>query len=118
MSPITNEAPIACTLEAGDYKARLAWIAALNAEALRGAVLHGLRLELTYAAAARERVRQMVRQEQACCAFLGFEVREDAEAIRVTIEAPEGVRDAIETVFAPFRSGTSVGAACGCGCAA
>ena len=105
MSPVTNDAPIACTLDAGDYKSRLAWIAALNAEALRDERLDGPRLELTYAAGARERVLQMVRQEQACCGFLGFEVREDAEAIRVTIEAPEGVRDAIETVFAPFRSG-------------
>ena len=104
-----DEAPIACTLGAGDFRERLAWIAALNADALRAVRLDGLTLELAYAPQALDRVRQLVRQEQACCAFLTFEVREEAEAIRVRIEAPETVRDAIDAVFAPFRQAPTVG---------
>ena len=109
-----NDSPIACTLGAGDYKSRLTWIAALNAEALVSARRDDLRLELSYAPHALDRVRQFVRQEQECCAFLNFEVREDAEAVRVSIEAPEGVRDAIEAVFEPFRSGAATAASCVC----
>jgi hypothetical protein len=45
-------------------------IAELNAATLVSHRRDDLRLELTYAAAAREQVESMVRGEQACCAFL------------------------------------------------
>lgn len=49
----------------GEYEARLEWIADL----IRDALLSQARrdLELAYAA---ERLREMVRKEQDCCAFL------------------------------------------------
>jgi hypothetical protein len=96
----------ACTLEAGDFKARLAWIAELNKSSLRDHRRDDLRLELVYAADARDRVLQMVSGEQACCAFLKFEVRDEPGAVRVIIDAPEAAREAAETVFEQFRSRT------------
>lgn len=112
--PVPEPAPVACTLGAGDFKARLAWIADLNRRALRSQHRDDLRVELVYAAEARDEVLEMVRGEQECCAFLTFEVREEGGSVRVVIQAPEGAREAAETVFAPFLSGTFVGTGCGC----
>ena len=93
---------IACTLSADEYKTRLAWLADLTATALRDHRRDDLRLELVYARQARERVQEMIRREQKCCAFLTFEVRETADAVQVTLMAPEAARDAVDDVFAPF----------------
>ena len=53
------------------------------------------------------------RGEQACCAFLDFETRDEDEAIRVVIRAPERAREAADIVFEPFLS-MAGGAGCGC----
>lgn len=42
-------APIACTLQPGDYRKRLAWIAELARDGLVGVSRDDLRLELKYA---------------------------------------------------------------------
>lgn len=111
----TLDPPIACTLGAGDFEARVAWIAELNAASLLSHRRDALTLELTYRPQARDQVRQMVAQEQACCVFLDFELREADDAIRLTITAPEGAREAADTVFEPFQA-KSPAAAAGCGC--
>ena len=38
-------------------------------------------------------MRELVRREQGCCAFLRFTVREDRDAVRLTIEAPMQVEE-------------------------
>jgi hypothetical protein len=101
-------------LGAGDFQARVAWIAELNAAALQSHRSDDLRLELAYAASAREQVLQMVRGEQACCAFLAFEVSDEPGLVRVTIQAPEAARDVAETVFEPFQSKKGVQESCSC----
>lgn len=108
--------PIACTLNTSDLKARMAWIADLNRSALKEAHRGDLRLELIYDVDARDEVRQMVRGEQECCAFLTFNIREELRVIRVTIEAPETARGAVDEVFAPFLSEASRQKGGGCGC--
>ena len=108
--------PIACTLNTNDLKARMAWIARLNKAALKESCRSDLRLELIYDVNARDDVRQMVRGEQECCAFLTFNVREELRAIRVTIEAPETARDAVEAMFAPFLPEVSRQRGGDCGC--
>jgi hypothetical protein len=107
--------PIACTLDAGNLRERLEWIADLNARALRGWRHDDLRLTLDYEAGAIEEVRQMVANEQACCAFLTFDIVEMGGTIRLTIIAPEDARDAAEALFEPFASKTAT-AAKDCGC--
>lgn len=116
ITDLVEAPPIACTLGAGDFKARLAWIAALNAASLRAERQDGLRLELTYAPEARDQVLELIRREQACCAFLSFALDEDPSGLRLTVEAPEAVRDGVDAVFEPFRS--KVTAMSGCGCCA
>jgi hypothetical protein len=81
-------------------------------------------LILRYAAAAAERVRDMVRRERDCCAFLTFTCREQGNEIVVTISAPEQARFAAETLFeqfvtpAPSRSSSAARVALACACGA
>ena len=105
---------IACTLSAQDFKARLDSIAQLNSAALLSHHREDLRLELIYDAKARARVLEMVAGEEACCAFLAFEVRDARDTVQVIICAPESARTAAETVFEPFRSKASAKAGCAC----
>jgi len=94
--------PIACTLAPGEFQARLAWISDLTRNALRHYQRHDLTLVLTYAADAAERVRELVRREQTCCAFLTFDLQQDPHEIRPTITAPDRARPAADLLFDPF----------------
>ena len=76
---MTETAPIACALAPSAFRDRLAWIAALTRDALRSHERRDLVLDLRYAPEAAERVREMVRNEQACCSFLNFDLREQSE---------------------------------------
>lgn len=124
--PDTDEiAPIACTLDPGSLKKRLAWIADLNRRALQESHRDDLRLTLSYDPSAIVDVRRMVAGEQACCAFLDFDIVERPDVVAVSITAPEGAREAAEALFEPFaeqgnRKADAAVAACGChaGCGA
>jgi hypothetical protein len=84
-----SETPIACTLDIGGFKQRLAWIAELNRDALRGHERHGLVLHLRYDAKFSDRVKEMVRREKQCCAFLKFHIRQEEDDVLLAITAPE-----------------------------
>lgn len=94
--------PIACTLTGNNFQKRLAWISELTRDALQSYERHDLVLDLKYAAAAAERVREMVLKEKACCAFLTFDLHEDHREIRLTITAPEAAREAANALFQQF----------------
>lgn len=111
---LTDPPPIACTLDAGDLRERLALIAELNASALRGSRRDDLQLTLTYASQALDRVQDLVAREQACCAFLTFILEPGPREVRLTIAAPEAARQALDSVFAPFTATKPATAACGC----
>jgi len=111
---IVEPSPIACTLAPGAFKERTTQIAALNKDALRKFTRRDLVLELTYAPEARERVREMVRNEQRCCAFLGFELHEGANEIRLTVAAPETAREAADTLFEQFLVNAPKPSSCAC----
>ncbi|CCV06246.1 conserved hypothetical protein [Mesorhizobium metallidurans STM 2683] len=113
---ISEAAPIACTLDAGDFKERLAWIADLNRRALLGARRDDLRLELTYAPYALKDVHELMCREQQCCAFLDFDLRVEGNAVRLVVTAPEAAREAAALVFEPFQSKDAVASAASCGC--
>ena len=110
-----DEAVIACTLDAGELRQRMAWIADLNARALRSARRDGLTLTLDYASEAIEDVRKMVAGEQECCAFLEFTIAKSANGVRVSVVAPEAAREAAEALFEPLSSKQPLArSACGC----
>ena len=118
------DAPIACTLDTDGFKQRLAWIVELNRDALRGHERDGLVLHLRYDAKSADRVKEMVRREKQCCAFLRFDVRDEGDEVLLTITAPVEARVASETLFEQFvsrgQSGTAAPAriALACTCAA
>ena len=97
-----DQQPIVCTLTAGDLRDRLAWIATLNRDALRGYDQADLTLRLRYAPQAVQQVRELMRQEQACCAFLTFEMQEEPNAVTLTIKAPEEARSTVDALFEAF----------------
>jgi hypothetical protein len=94
--------PIACTLQPGDYRERVAWIAELARDGLLGMSRDDLRLELRYARRVADRVREMVGKEQSCCAFLDFELSESNDGVRLTITAPERARAVADALFEQF----------------
>lgn len=116
MTEIERAPPIACTLDTGSFKSRLAWIAALNARALTRSRRGDLALTLEYQREALEDVRELVRGEQACCAFLNFRLDERADNVALTITAPEAARDAANMLFEQFeaRGASAEASACRC----
>lgn len=108
---------IACALDAGNLKERLAWIANLNAKSLKSSTRDGLTLVLDYDRSAAEDVRAMVASEQSCCSFLDFDVTEHPDLVRISIAASEEARDAAEALFEPFAAriiGPDHAKPCGC----
>lgn len=115
---IVDTPPIACTLAPGEFKQRLARIAALNKEALRKYERRDLVLDLTYAPEAREHVQEMVRDEQACCEFMAFELHETDNEIRLTVTAPETARGAADILFEQLVANTPAPSSCACAASA
>jgi hypothetical protein len=103
-----SEQPIACTLGGNDYRERLAWIAQLNRDGLRSHRRDVMTLELRYAAAVRDRVHQLVKQESECCAFLGFALDESDDQVSVTITVPERAGEIAGDLVAPFLATSGV----------
>jgi len=99
---MAEEQTIACTLTAGELRERLAWIAMVNRNGLRGYDRADLTLQLRYAPQAVQHVRELIRKEQACCAFLTFELSEQPDEVRLMIKAPEAARAMADALFEPF----------------
>lgn len=100
----TSKTTIACALDTGGFKDRLAWIAELNRDALRSYKRDGLVVHLRYDAKSADRVKEMVHREKKCCAFLRFDVQHEGNDVLLTITAPEEARVASETLFDQFRT--------------
>lgn len=111
---IVEAAPIACTLAQQAYQDRLTWIAALNQDALRSFERRDLVLELVYSLEARERVHELLRNEQKCCAFLTFELHEVKGEIRLAITVPETAREAADSLFDQFLVNVPAKSSCAC----
>jgi len=101
-SPDDTALAIACTLGSGDFKERVADIRDLASRALRSSRSSDLRLELIYDASVIAEVEDLVSKESECCAFLTFDLRWDADAVRLTVSAPETARAAAAELFAHF----------------
>ena len=100
--PMGTSLPIACSLEAGDFQQRVAWIENLSTRALRGAERSGLHLRLTFAPEALDDVRELVAREQSCCEFLTFTLSHDAAGVYLRVSAPESARLAADELFDHF----------------
>ena len=100
----TSQPPIACCLSGGDYQRRIAWIEHLTSEALRSGARDDLVLRLLYPSEVAGEIQKMVEQERICCAFLTFDLDERADAVCLTIPAPQAARDSAD-FFGQFLAG-------------
>ncbi|MCZ8548171.1 hypothetical protein OOJ09_28685 [Mesorhizobium qingshengii] len=100
--PSCEEKPIACTLDAGDFKERAAGILDLARRSLRHASRTPLTLSLTYEPKALDDIRDLVAKEKTCCAFLTFDLTNDARGVFLTITAPQSAADSADLLFESF----------------
>ena len=86
---MTTQPEIACSLSAAELPRRLAEMAAIGRDSLLSVRPDGA-LRFRGDQATRERLEEIIAAESACCSFLGFDLREDAGALVLTVTAPEG----------------------------
>lgn len=114
MEEATDDRTVARTLDAEAWHGHLEWIAGLNRAALIAARREGRSLVLAYRPEHAAIVRELVRRERRCCAFLSFDFKEAAAAVALVIGVPERVSDDIETILEPFKATAAAEAGCGC----
>jgi hypothetical protein len=105
-----DEAPVACSLAAGDLARRLAEIAQIGAGSLidRRAAEGGRQLLRFRAdASTRRRLQAVIAAEAACCAFLDLSLGQDGDALVLSIAAPERGRELAEGLAATFGGAMS-----------
>jgi hypothetical protein len=104
---MTTEPPIACTLTQTEMPVRRAEMAAI-ARDLVSAEAHDAHAVLRFApaAATRERVATFVAAESRCCAFLRMELRDDPDALTLTIDGPPGSEPVVGELVAALTAGT------------
>jgi hypothetical protein len=100
---MTTAPPIACALPAAAMPARRAEMAVLARDLLSTDVsaTHAV-LRLRPAAATRERVAAFVAAESRCCAFLRMALREDPDALTLTIDGPACSEPVLRELVAAF----------------
>jgi len=98
---MTTQPPIACTLTEAERPARRAEMTVI-ARDLVSAETHAAHavVRLRPAAGTRERVAAFVAAESRCCAFLRMELREDPEALTLTIDGPAGSEPVVRELVA------------------
>jgi hypothetical protein len=96
-----TEAPIACTLEAGELGDRMELIATLTADALvdQQPIAGGVRSRFRAAAGIEQRLRDLIDAESRCCRFLQFELTRDAGAWTLDITGPRAAEPVIASFF-------------------
>jgi len=103
---MSTQPPIACTLTAAEMPARRAEMAAIaqdlvsaDAQAARGV------LRFRPGARTRERVAAFVAAESECCAFLRMELRDDPDALILTVDGPAGSESVVRELVAALTDG-------------
>ena len=102
MSP---RAPIACTLSEADRPARraeMATIAPAASSSRPRRMQTRISMRFRPAAGTRERLAAFVAAESRCCAFLRMQVRDDPDALTLTIDGPAGCEPVMGEMVAAF----------------
>jgi hypothetical protein len=113
MSPAENR-PVACTLAPEALRERLDSIGRLTHRSLLRHRLEGQTLRLAYAKEAGDEVRRIVDAERECCAFLRFTIEQAADAVILSIEAPDGLGVDARWLFGQFLPHAAEAPACRC----
>jgi hypothetical protein len=95
-----KELPIACTLTPGAMADRGEWLRRLGAASLIAGERTEAGLQLRFAPAAEGGVREWVRAEQECCAFLSFDLDRTGDELRVAVAGPPGSEPVLDGLLA------------------
>ena len=106
--PTAKPMPMACTLDLQAMGPRLAQISELTCEHLRSHHVEGSTLRLTYDMAAAQQVARIVELERVCCAFLNFDLKVAADAVELSVVAPEQEGSDAQWLFAQFLPQTGL----------
>jgi hypothetical protein len=101
---MTTEPPIACTLTEAEMPARRVEMAAIARDLICADVqkTHAV-LRFRQGPATRERVTAFVAAESRCCAFLRMELRDDPDALTMTIDGPPDAEPAVGELVAALE---------------
>jgi hypothetical protein len=99
---MSNDLPIACTLDAAEMRGRAAFIDSLVEDAVldRRPIDGGLRTRFRAAPDVERRVHELVEAESRCCAFLSFAVGHDGDSLWLDITGAPEARPVIDQFFA------------------
>jgi hypothetical protein len=101
---MTETDPIACSLDGGEFEARIATVAEVGRRALisRGRDCHRHLLRFRSTPDTRARLEEIVEAERRCCPFLNFEMDQEDGEILLTIAAPPGGESTAAGLAAAF----------------
>jgi hypothetical protein len=101
---MATELPIVCSLDASGLEERLAAIAEVGADALRGRSLEGGGHHLRFRSdpRTRRRLEEVIAAEAECCAFLDLSLREAGEELILSIAAPEAGQSTADALAGAF----------------
>jgi hypothetical protein len=98
---MSSTPPIACTLTEAEWPARRAEMAAIARELVSAeACAGGGVLRFRAGERTRERVAAFVEAERRCCPFLTLELRDDPEALTLTVQGPPGAEPVVGELLA------------------
>jgi hypothetical protein len=103
---MSEELPLACSLETTALEQRLADIAELGGVSLLGSSVERDRRVLRFRADAdtARRLRDVVAAEAECCSFLELELSEEEGALVLSIAAPADAGDVAAGLAAAFEA--------------
>jgi hypothetical protein len=104
-----SETPIACSLEAQDYRLRLDAVRAVGATGLLGVhdLPDGAELTFRNTKRVREELTAIVKAEEACCPFLTLSIGAEEDELSLTITAPRDALPIIRDLVTSFQNRTA-----------
>lgn len=104
-----SKTPIACSLNADDYRQRLDAVRELGAAALLSVSDRSDGAELTFrnTTRVREELTAIVQAENACCPFLDLSIGSDEDELSLTITAPREALAVVRDLVMSFQGATA-----------
>ena len=99
--------PIACTLSAADYPARLAGLATIRGEDVPRIrqISDGVEMTFTNSPTMRANLETFIAAESACCPFMSFDLAQNGSDVVLTITAPPDGLAIVGELASAFTSG-------------
>jgi hypothetical protein len=94
-----DEKPIACTLSAAAQVDRVTSSNAIVAKEMLGATATERGASMRFRREAEGDLRDLIAAESTCCSFLEFDLQPEGDAVRLTVEGPEGAQPIIDELF-------------------